>query len=184
MTGVANGLVIHLPGLARQRFGECAQPARSIESLVLDPIQRKGFQPFQRRHRGAHAIHNGFTGVAIFVDQPLGAPRQVVAQGSLRVARQGTHAHAQCVQRVKARSQILPHDADEPRGQPALGHQHTLRRTTRPALYRQAADGVGALHVFRQVKVMHACLHAQRGHRHRAVVWQGVQDSKPALHRR
>ena len=26
----------------------------------------------------------------------------------------------------------------------------------------------------------HACLHAQRGHRHRAVVQQGVQDGKPA----
>ena len=31
---------------------------------------------------------------------------------------------------------------------------------------------------------MHACLHAQRGHRHCAVVWQGVEDGKAALHRR
>ena len=42
-------------------------------------------------------------------------------------------------------------------------------------ILRQVADGLGALHVFSQIKVMHAGLRTQRGHTHGAVERQCIE---------
>src|SRR6218665_3901850 len=175
VAGIADRLVVDLPGLAGQRFGECAQAAGGVESLVLDTVEHEILQPPQRRHRGAQAVDDGFAGVAVFVDEALGAPGQVVAQRALRVARQRSDAQAQAVQALETARQVVAHDADEARRQAALGHQHAAGPGG------QRADGLGAWHVFGQVEIMHARLGAGAGERDGAMEWQRIEHGKAAV---
>ena len=95
----------------------------------------------------------------------------------MRVARQRAHAHFQVVQLVKTLGQVVAHNANKTGRQAALRHQHAA------SLFGQFADGVGGLHVFRQIKIMHAQLGRQRSHLDRHVEGQRVQHGKLALHR-
>jgi hypothetical protein len=110
--------------------------------------------PFQRGQFHAPTVDDGFARVAVFVDQPLGAPRQVVLECVARIARQRAHAHPQ-IEKFAAAAQealreVVANHADETRREPTLGHQHGTR--TPP----QFANHPGGGHILGQVEVVHA----------------------------
>ncbi len=152
MTGVAHRLVVDVAGAPQQRGGQGTQAARGVEGLVLDAVQRKGFVAFQCGHAGQLSVDDGLARIAVFVDEPLGAPRQVVAQTVGGIARQCADPHPQVQQGVEAARERVADDADEAGRQAALRHEHAAR------LVGERLDRMRAGDVFGEVEVMHAGL--------------------------
>ena len=102
MARIADGLVVHPPRQPARVSVSVPRPPEVLKASYSTPSSAKVSRPPSAATVVALAVHDGFAGLQYSLIRPLGAPGQVVAQGTLRVARQRPHAHAQTVQLVKA----------------------------------------------------------------------------------
>ena len=128
VAGIADGAVVQRAHLALQRLGQRAEPAGGVEGLVGDAVEREFLALLQRRHLDQLAFDDRLAGLAIFVDDAVGAPGQIVVQRVGRVLRQRADAHAHAFQRVEAAGEIVGDDRDEARRQAALRNEGALAR--------------------------------------------------------
>ncbi len=156
---VAYRFIVERSHSASQRFAQRAQAAGSIERFVAHAIQREMFESFERQHFESAAVVNHLAEVAIFVDQPVGAPGQVVAQRVGRKLRQRADAHVDAVQLVEVACQMIGHDRDESRRQSALWHEDLAG----PGLIRDFANYPGGGDIFGQIEIAGAGLQSALG---------------------
>src|SRR6516162_11212019 len=81
MARIANRAVIESTDLPLEGVAKGPDAARSVECLVGNTIDRKFLPLLQRRQLAAHAIHDRFASLAVFVDDAIRAPGQVVIDG-------------------------------------------------------------------------------------------------------
>ena len=93
MADVANRFVVQLADPAGQRVAQRAQPAAGVERLVAHAVEREVLQPFERQHVDPPAVVNRLARIAVFVDQAVGRPGEVVLQLAGRKLRQRADAH-------------------------------------------------------------------------------------------
>jgi hypothetical protein len=93
VAGVAHGLVVEGVDPAEEAVTQRAQSARGVERLVGHAVQGERLQLFERWHLAQLAVDDGFAGVAVLVDEPVGRPGQVVFEGVGRELGQGTDPH-------------------------------------------------------------------------------------------
>ncbi len=126
VAGIARCLVVQVIDLAFQRFAQCAQAAGGVERLVFHAIERELLEFFERRNFDAHAVADGFARVAIFVDQAIGRPGEIVFQRIVRKHRQRADAHLHVAQLVEFLCKIVSHDGNESRRQSALRNEGSV----------------------------------------------------------
>ena len=168
MPRVAHAFVVEAAHFAFKRLAQRAQAARCVEGFVFHPVQRKMLQALQRQHGRHLALVDGLAGVAIFIDQAVNTPGQVVLQRITRERGQCAHPHFDFVQRIKLLRQMVRDDTDEAR------RQATLRHESRLCVVGQRHDGLGRRYVFGQIKIMAACTLGSQSHFDGQVVGQGV----------
>ena len=153
MTGVAHRLVVEIAHLALQGVAQRAQPARGVEGLVLDAIEREMLESFQRLHRLQLALVQGLAGVAVLIDQAVDAPGEVVFQLIGRKLGQRADAHLDVVNHIERLRQRMCRDADEAGREPALRHEGDVRVV---GLFGELRDGLGGIHIFGEIEVVRA----------------------------
>src|SRR5574340_214919 len=170
VAGVAHAFVIERAHPAGERLAQRPQPARGVERLVLDAVEREMLEPLERQRFDTPAVVDRLAGMAVLVDQAVDAPRQVVFQRIGRERRQRTDAHLQLMQFVEAAREVVRDDADEAGGEPALRHERG-----RCAL-GECLDRARGRDVLGEVEIVAADLACERRQRHRAVIRQRVDD--------
>ena len=123
MAGIADGAVIEVAHLSGQGFAKGAETAGSVECFVQNAVERKFFQLFQRLSLAQLAVDDGFAGLAVFVDDAVGAPGQIIVERIRWKFRQRADAHAHVLELVEARGQIARDDGDESGSQSALWNE-------------------------------------------------------------
>ena len=80
VAGVAHRFVVQRLHPALERFAQGAQAARGVEGFVLGAVEREMLQPFKRQHFDDGAVADGLARVAVFVDEAVHTPGQVVLE--------------------------------------------------------------------------------------------------------
>ena len=167
MARVAHRLVVEVVDLAVEGLAQRAKAARGVERLVGHAIERERLDLLQRQ-RFAHApVDDRLARIAVFVDEAVGAPRQVVLERVGGIDRQRAHAHLHVAQRVERPRHRVRDDRDEPGRQPALRNQR------RPRIHRERLHPPRALHVLGEVEIVRA-----RRHRGRGDQWRQVERAR------
>ncbi len=141
--------VIERSDAARQRFAQRAETARRIERFVLGAVERKMFETFERLHPLRAAVANRFARLAVFVDEAVHAPRQVVLQRIGRKLRQRADPYLDVANFGEAVRQFVRGDADEP----SARDRHCGMNAC-GVVGDRGADARSGAHVFGQVEVM------------------------------
>ena len=149
MPAIANRLVIQRPHIPPQRFAQRANPAGCVERLVIHAIERKMLQPLQRQHLQHLPLMNRLAWIAIFIDQPIRGPGEVVLHLIGRKLRQRANPQSHLFEPLKSLRQVIGRDGDESRRQTALRHENPPAR----GMLGDLADRLGRRHVFGQIKV-------------------------------
>ena len=176
VAGVANGLVIEVADFAGERLGKGAQPARRVEGFELLGIERERLVAFERLQRCCQLVHDRFARVAVFVDDAVDAPGEVVAQAVGGMAREGAHAKAQVVQLVEAAGHVSAQHADHARREAALGHQRGA------GVCRDGPNRLRRRDVLGQVEIMSPASRRSGGDLGRAVERQRIDHDAVLLH--
>ena len=148
MARIAHGLVVEVFDLAFERVAQGAEAARSVERLIFRAVQRERLDFFQRGHFAAAAVTDRFAGVAIFVDQSVRRPGEIVFERVVGEHRQGSHAHLDFPQLLELAREIVGHNRDEARRQSALRNEGGL------GAMGELLDQPRGFDVFGQVEVM------------------------------
>ncbi len=175
MARIADGAVVEVAHLASQGLAQGAEAARGVEGLIGDAVEGEFLQLFQRRGLTQLAIDDGFAGFAIFVDDPVRAPGQIVVQGVGGETRQGADAHAHVLQGVEILGQVVGDDGDEAGRQAALGDEGGL------GVDGQLLDPAGRGHVLGQVQIVGAGGLGRFGDLHGQVIGGGAEHGELAL---
>src|SRR6516165_3396919 len=85
---VADGLVVEVSDPTLERLAKCSQATRRIEGLVSHAVQRELLPLLQWWNITEFSINDGFAGLAIFVDNAVSAPGQIVVQCIRRISGQ------------------------------------------------------------------------------------------------
>jgi len=120
MARIANRAVIESADLPLEGVAKGPDAARSVECLVGNTIDRKFLPLLQRRHLAAHAIHDRFASLAVFVDDAIRAPGQVVIDGVGGILRKRPDPQSDSVEHVETLRHVEGHDGHEARSEPAL----------------------------------------------------------------
>ncbi|MFT3788002.1 MAG: hypothetical protein QM770_17830 [Tepidisphaeraceae bacterium] len=107
VAAIANRFVVEVLHLARERFGQRADATRGVEGFVVHAVEAEGFVAFQWQHFQQLAAAHGFARVAVFVDQAVRAPREVVLHLVGGEDGQGTDAQADFVQFVEVFGEMV-----------------------------------------------------------------------------
>ena len=97
MARKTHGLVVEILNFTLQRFAQRTKSARSVESLKFNAVNLHVLKLLQRRNCYKVPVLNGLARLAIFIDQALGAPSEIIFHGVVGKARQGAHAQTQIV---------------------------------------------------------------------------------------
>ena len=173
--GIADGAVVEIAHLARQRLAQRAETAGGVERLVQNAVERELLELLERLSLAQLTVDDGLAGLAILVDDPVGAPGEVVIEGIGGEFRQGADAHAHVLQLVETRGQIAGHDGDEARREAALGNERGA------GARRQLLDGAGAGDVLGQVEIVGAGGLGRFGDQAGGVVRRRAQHRELAL---
>ena len=84
---ISDRLVRQVLNLSSEGIREGAEAPGGIETLIGDAIQRKVLELFQWRYLGHFTIAQRDTGFAVFIDDPVGTPGEVVVKGIRRELR-------------------------------------------------------------------------------------------------
>ena len=174
MARVADRAVVEIAHAASQRVAQGADAAGSVEGLVGHAVEREFLALLQRRHSAQLAIGDHFTGLAVLVDDPIGAPREVVVERIGGKLRQCADAQAYFLKLLEVTCQIVADDRDEPRSQAALGNKRGRRCLS------QFFDAAGGSHILGQIEVVHAGDRGRLGDLAGCVVWGRTQHRKLA----
>ena len=128
-------------------------------------------EPLEGKKLHAPAVVDRLAGIAVLVDQTIGAPRQVVAERVDRILGQGPHPQVDVAQALEALGHVAGEDRDEPR------RQATLRDEGGVGALGKVSHHVRRRHVLGEVEIVGTAL--TRGLRHREVEVEG----KGAHHR-
>ena len=111
-------------------------------------------EPFERHDLDARAVMHRIARIAVFVDQPVGAPGEVVFKRVHRVLGQGADAHMDVAQALETPGDIVRDDRDESGGKPTLGNEGGGRAVG------NASDRNCRLDILGQIEIM--CTHRAR----------------------
>src|SRR5215469_4867631 len=120
MARIANRAVIESADPPFEGVTKGPDAARSVERLVGNAIDRKFLPLLQRRHLAAHAIHDRFASLAVFVDDAIRAPGQVVIDGVGRILRKRPDPQSDSVEYLETLRHVEGHDGHEAKSEPAL----------------------------------------------------------------
>src|SRR5262249_13257553 len=84
--GIADGLVVERVDAALERLAERAEPARRVEGLVVDAVEREALEALEGLRLDALAAAHRLARIAVLVDEPVGRPGEIVFEGVGRVA--------------------------------------------------------------------------------------------------
>ena len=84
MARIAHRFIVQIAYRAFQCFAQGTDAARGGKGFIVDAVEGKAFQPFQRQYFAPGAFVDNLARIAIFIDQALGAPGQVVAERVVR----------------------------------------------------------------------------------------------------
>jgi hypothetical protein len=130
---------------------------------------------FLQRLRFAQlAVHDGLAGFAVLVDDPVGAPGEVVVERIGGEFRQSTDPHAHVVEGFEARGDVARDDGDETRCETALGDERRGRAHGEFLHRARAGD------IFGEVEIMRAGRLGGFGNQPRGVIRSGAQDRELA----
>ena len=137
VAGIADGAVVEVADLAFEGVAQRAEPAGGVERLVGDAVERELLLLLQRRHLAAGSVHDRLARLAVFVDDAVGAPGQVVVERVRGILRQRADPQLDAVERLEALRHVEGDDGDEARREAALrdeghgrvgGQRHDLAR--------------------------------------------------------
>ncbi len=152
--------------------------ARGVEGFVGDPIQGEFLALLECRGGDELAVGDFLARLAVLVDDPIGAPGQVVVQRVGGVLGQGADAQPHVLKFVKFLGQIVPDDRDKSRRQPALRNERAL------GVGGERPDLAGVGHVLGQVQVMHTGHGRGLGDLARDLERRGAQHRETTAERR
>jgi hypothetical protein len=119
---VSNRLVIQVLHASGQGLAKGPQPARGVEGFVGYAVEGKLFIFLQRLYLAQGAVDDRLARIAVFVDQAVGAPGQVVFQRIARIDRQrATRIFTSSGNRTPRCA--VGGDRDETGGEAALRHE-------------------------------------------------------------
>src|SRR4051812_36763433 len=150
MAGIANRAVIESTDFPFQGVAKRPEPARGVERFVGYTIKRKLLPLFQRRHLAARAINDRFARLAVFVDDAIRAPGQVVVERVRRVLRERADPQLDAVENLKALRHVKTHDRHETWSEP------TLRRESGAGTGGELSHAARACDILGQVEIMSA----------------------------
>ncbi len=170
MARIADGAVIQIAHLAGQGLAQRAEAARGVERLVQNAVERKLLELLERLRLAQLAVDDRLAGLAILVDDAVGAPGQIVVERIGRKLRQRADAHAHVLQFVEMRGKIARHDRDE------AGSQTALRDECGARAGGELLHRAGAGDVLGQIEVMCAGGLGRLGNQPGRVVGRRAQD--------
>src|SRR5215469_1821254 len=170
VTGIAHRFVVQVLDLALQRVAKRAEPARGVEGLIGNAVERESLELLERRHLAAMAVADRLARVAVFVDQAVGRPGQVVFERVCRKHRQRAHAHLYVAERLEFLREVVGDDGNESGSQPALRNERGFRAV------REPPDRACTFDVFGQVEIMRARALRRFGNRGGQRKWRCRKD--------
>ena len=179
MADVADGLVVQLADLAGERIAQRAQAAAGVERLVAHAVEREVLEPFERQQLDPPAVVDRFARIAVFVDQAVGGPGEIVLQLAGGKLRQRADAHLHRFDALEPVDQVVGDDRDETRRQAALRHEDL---PVGGAL-GDFADEVARGDVLGQIEVTGARLERRLGDERVVMKAQRRDDRLRTLHR-
>jgi hypothetical protein len=132
---------------------------------------------FERHQLHGAAVVDRLARVAVFVDEAVGRPGEIVFERVRRELRQGAYPHMELTQRVELLRQVMPDDRDEARRQAALRHESDLRAGS------DFAHGAGGGDILGKIEIMHAGFRTGFGHARIEEEGQSRDHRLLALHR-
>jgi hypothetical protein len=175
---IADGAVVEVLHPALQRFAQRADAAGGVEGLVGDAIEGELFALLEWRRVDEFTVGDLLAGFAVFVDDAVRTPGEIVIQGIGGVLRQGADAQPHVLQRIEAFRQVVADNGDESRRQPALRNERRLRGRG------QCAHAPGVGDVLGEIEVVHAGHGRGLGNPPGHLEGRGAQDRKTAAQRR
>src|SRR5262249_36252607 len=148
VAAMQNGEVIESTDPPFEGVAKGPDAARSVERLVRNAIDRKFLALLQRRHLAAHAIHDRFASLAVFVDDAIRAPGQVVVDGVGGILRKRPNPQSDSVEHLEALRHVEGHDGHEAWSEAALRDERSA------SIGGELPYTACAHHILRQVKIM------------------------------
>ena len=133
-------------------------------------------EPFESQNLHPPAVMYRLAGIAVLVDQTVGAPRQVVAERIDRILRQRAHAHVHIAQILEPLRHVGGKDRNEPGRETALGDESGVRTLG------DCPDRVRGGDVLGEVEVVGACSASGLGDSGVEVEGQGTHHRLATLH--
>jgi len=163
VAGITHGLVVQAVDLTGEGFAEGAEAAGGVETFVGDAVEGQCALAF--------AVVDDFAGIAIFVDEAVGGPGEIVVEVVGGKLRQSANAHMDVAQTVELFGQVVGDDLDVAGGKTAMGHESDL------CAVGDGAHGLGGFDIFGEVKIVGAGAAGGTGDGTIEIIGQGADDN-------